>query len=103
MDNESEVQGNVSVENEILAYLVAHPSAQDTFEGIFQWWVLETRILHKQREVREALSGLVEKGYLSEMQREDSSTCYRINSNMAEKIAVLFGDQQGGNDKDSYG
>jgi hypothetical protein len=44
---------------EILAYLVDHPEAQDTVEGIVAWWVLEQRLKRQTSRVKEALAELV--------------------------------------------
>ncbi len=51
--------------HEILAYLLEHPDAGDTVEGIVQWWLLERKIRNEERLVREALSELVNRGLLT--------------------------------------
>jgi hypothetical protein len=50
---------------EILAYLLEHPDAEDTVDGIVQWWLLERKIKHQGRLVKDAVSELVDKGYLA--------------------------------------
>src|SRR5262245_39788913 len=44
---------------EILAYLVHHPKAQDTFEGIVEWWLLERYIERQRAAVEAAMEELV--------------------------------------------
>ena len=58
--------------NEILAYLVDHPKAQDTFEGIVEWWLLERKIMYETARVKEALSGLVARGLIIEQSANNS-------------------------------
>ena len=50
--------------NNILAYLVDHPKAQDTLEGIVEWWLLEQKITYETARVKEALSELVNRGMI---------------------------------------
>jgi len=47
-----------SLATEILAYLVRHPAAQDTVEGIAEWWLLEQEIVHAIADVKLALAEL---------------------------------------------
>lgn len=49
---------------EVLAYLLDHPDAEDTVDGIIQWWLLERKIRNEERLVRDALTELVNKGLL---------------------------------------
>ena len=51
---------------EILDYMVENPGAQDTLEGIVEWWLLENRIRRETRRVREALDELVALGLVTE-------------------------------------
>ena len=75
--------------NEILAYLVDHPKAQDTLEGIVEWWLLERAIKFQTARVREALSDLVARGLILEKKRTNSKTHYRVNQNRFEEINTL--------------
>lgn len=74
--SEEEASG---VAREILKYLVANPDAQDTVEGITDWWLLEQRIKRETAEVRGALAKLVDKGWVIEFLGKDSQTHYRVD------------------------
>jgi hypothetical protein len=60
-----------------LAYLARHPQAQDTLEGIVQWWLLEQRLYRTTSEVRTALEALVAKGQIVARQGRDGRIYYR--------------------------
>lgn len=75
---------------DILAYLSEHPNAEDTLEGIMQWWLLEQRIKHWTAEVHAAIDELVAEGLV--LERRDSEGCahYSINRRKAKDIDVLL-------------
>jgi hypothetical protein len=75
---------------QILAYLVAHPDAQDTLEGIVEWWLLERTIKFETARVKEALAELSSKGLILEEKGTDSRTLYRINKDRYEEIRKIF-------------
>ncbi len=64
---------------EILSYLSEHPDAQDTLEGIIQWWLLERKIKYQKGLVQEALAELVAKGSVDKHKGMDSRSYYQIN------------------------
>ena len=66
------------IANEIIAYLAEHPDAQDTFEGITEWWLLERKIKYQTTMVKEALDELVKNGFVVEIKRE-STKHYKLN------------------------
>lgn len=74
---------------EILAYLAEHPDAKDTIEGIIEWWLLEQKIKHQAKMVKEALEELVDKGLLVEQQGKNVHTYYQLNRDTYEKIRSL--------------
>jgi hypothetical protein len=76
--------------NQILAYLVEHPEAQDTVEGIVEWWLLERAIKFQETKIIEAISELVTKGLVIEHKGGDSQTHYRINQNKYKEIQKLI-------------
>ena len=67
------------IANEILAYLIKHPEAQDTLEGITEWWLLEQRIQHAVAEIDEVLHDLVAHDLLVTRQCADGQTYYGLN------------------------
>lgn len=80
---------------EILAYLAEHPDAQDTIDGIIEWWLLESKIKYQIAAVGKALSELVKKGFVLEETAGDSQTRYQINRKKIGDIKTFF-DQSGG-------
>jgi len=75
---------------QILAYLIEHPEAQDTLEGIVEWWLLESTIKFQTARVKEAISELVANGLILEHKGLDSQGHYRINQSRSEEIRELF-------------
>ncbi len=75
---------------EILAYLAENPEAQDTIDGIAQWWLLDRRIKEETHNVIQAVETLVAGKYLITKQGRDSSIRYRLNPAMREKIQHLL-------------
>ena len=84
------INDDSKIGNEILAYLVENPKAQDTLEGIVEWWLLEREIKFETARVKEALSDLVAKGLILEKKRSNSQVHYCINQNKHEEIKGLF-------------
>ena len=76
------------VAQELLGYLARHPDAQDTLEGILEWWLLEEKIRRRAFEVREALAELVRSGLLRERKGKDERTHYRVNRRRYEELCA---------------
>jgi len=76
----------LSIAREILAYLKEHPDAQDSIEGIMQWWLLERNISFQAKMLKEALAGLEKEGSVVEVICQ-SGSYYKLNKNrfMEEK------------------
>lgn len=77
------------IRREILVYLAEHPEAQDTAEGIAQWWILERCVDRHAPLVTEAIDYLVEKGLIVGRKARDSKIHYRINRRKARDVSVL--------------
>ena len=80
------------IAQDILAYLVEHPGAQDTVQGIVQWWLLEQEIQRRTAQVQAALAELVARGLVLERQGKDGRTRYRINRRRSAQIRELLND-----------
>jgi len=60
----------------IAAYVEKNPEAQDTLEGIVQWWLPEAR--HQTRAlIKEALDELVAEGLITAHKAKDAQIFYR--------------------------
>jgi DNA-binding PadR family transcriptional regulator len=71
--NEKKVQ----VAYEILQYLIKNPSAQDTLEGIVDWWFLG-RTKYPKPLVEKTLEMMVKDGLIVKQQVSDSRTIYKL-------------------------
>lgn len=78
------------IARDVLSYLIEHPDAQDTLEGIVEWWLVEQKIKQQTVTVREVLDDLVKRQYLVESKGMDSRSRYRINRSMREEIFSLI-------------
>jgi hypothetical protein len=71
---------------EVLRYLVDHPDAKDTVDGILEFW-LPSGVNRGKREVQEVLDVLVSaKGWLTERKTGSSETFYGLNKNHLAEI-----------------
>lgn len=75
---------------EILAHLAKNPDAQDTLEGVIEWWLLDQRIEKQIREVKRAIDELVADGLVIERQGKDARIHYKINRRKIRKIQQLI-------------
>ena len=78
------------IAREILAYLADHPEAQDTLDGIIQWWLLERKIKYQTDIVRQALAELVAKEFLLECKARDEGIHYRMNQNRYDEMQAFL-------------
>ena len=78
------------IAREILAYLIDHPEAQDTLDGVVQWWLLEREIKYQIDKVREALIELVGKGLVLERKDGRMRNHYGVNPHKVEEIRSML-------------
>lgn len=81
--------GTQHLSGEILSYLIEHKDAQDTLEGIAEWWLLEQSIKIRTAEVKAALEDLVARKLLLQSTGKDARTHYRINRRKYREISAL--------------
>lgn len=74
------------ISEEILHYLFKHPDANDTLEGIAEWWLLSQRISYEMKRVKAAVLKLVEEGWIIEIKGENSTVHYRLNPKKSKEF-----------------
>jgi len=71
---------------DILRYLVTHPSAKDTINGIEKWWLSKNIGREGKRQITESLNLLVAKGWLIARRSPQSETVYSLNESSLSEI-----------------
>lgn len=71
---------------EILRYVVAHPTAKDTIQGIEKWWLSKSTSRETRTRMEQHLSLLVAKGWLIGRGSPQSETIYSLNENGLAEI-----------------
>jgi hypothetical protein len=74
----------------ILEYLLRNPHAQDTLEGIYQWWLPQQRISTDRATLTEVLGELVSCKLIVQSKRRDSQIHYRINLRRSQEIEAVL-------------
>ena len=64
---------------EVLNYLLRHPAASDTVEGIATWWLLDQRVHVAIAQVEQALSELAARDLVVIVSRTDGRMHYGLN------------------------
>jgi hypothetical protein len=77
----------------LLAYISEHQDAQDTLEGIVEWWLVEQQIYQQMATVKNVLDELVARGLLLERKGLDARAIYRVNPQKADEISALIRDK----------
>ena len=75
---------------EILSYLARNPDAQDTLEGVVEWWMFEQKIRSRTSQVELALAQLVAKGLIVKRKGKDARTHYRVNRRKLREISSIL-------------
>jgi len=78
------------IARKILTYLADHPDAQDTLNGITQWWLPERELRYGVALIKEAIGDLVKNGWLITRTKQNSRTHYRINEEKRAEIEEFF-------------
>ncbi|WDT78255.1 MAG: hypothetical protein MPW14_13615 [Candidatus Manganitrophus sp.] len=73
----------------LLSYLLRHPEARDTLEGMTRWWLLEEEIHERLVEISQGLSSLVKQGLILEEHRGASLPLYRLNPDKKDEVKAL--------------
>jgi hypothetical protein len=87
------------VGREILRYLVRHPEANDTVEGIVEWWLLDQKIEESVAEVKAVLDELIEQGLVVAWRGADGRTHYRAEVEKKRQIMDCLNARQASGEK----
>ncbi|SDJ51640.1 hypothetical protein [Microbulbifer yueqingensis] len=66
-----------SLKTEILGYLEKHPEAQDTLDGVLQWWLVRNRVMAGLNGLQAALAQLESEGEVARVTGNDGQQWYR--------------------------
>ena len=78
---------------EILRYVVGHPKAKDTIEGIEKWWLSHSASREGRRRIEESLELLVSKGWLIGRSSPQSETLYSLNEKSLPEIKRFLSEE----------
>jgi len=73
------VATKAEIARSVLEYLSEHPDAQDTLEGIVEWWLVERKVVEQWATVREVLDELVRAQLLISWDDPGARTFYSLN------------------------
>jgi hypothetical protein len=76
----------------ILRYLVENPNAQDTLEGVVEWWLLDKYTKGNVMRVKEALEELVSANLVLQRRGKELRVYYKINPKKLREIYALLTD-----------
>jgi hypothetical protein len=74
----------------ILRYLIENPNAQDTLEGVVEWWLLDKYTEGNVVRVKEALEDLVSADLILQRRGKGSRNYYKINPQKLKEIYALL-------------
>jgi len=75
---------------EILRYLVMHPSAKDTVNGIEKWWLSGRASRAGKLFTQESLNLLVAKGWLIARSSPQAEIIYSLNEDRLTEIVTFL-------------
>jgi len=79
---------------DVLSYMLENTRAQDTLEGIVEWWLLEKKIERNTAEVKSVLDELATKKLIVEFRAPDKHVRYRVNRRKQTDIVALLNEMK---------
>lgn len=74
----------------ILRYLVENPDAQDTLDGVVEWWLLDQYTKRNVARAKQALDKLVAADLILQRRGKGSQIYYKINPQKLNEIHMLL-------------
>ena len=81
----------------ILAYLIAHPGAKDTTEGISAWWIASDQEAADKEKVQEAINWLVGRSWMTVREAHPSQNIYGLCEQNIDQIQMFLDDSRNNN------
>ena len=78
-------EGRTEIARELMIYLLKHPEAKDTLEGILEWW-LPGRT--SRRRLKDALDDLALRGWVNLERRGSGMVLYGLNQDKVDEIVM---------------
>ena len=76
----------------VLGYMVKHPDAKDTMEGIIAWWSPAAGAASSERDVRAALEFLLEKSWITVRNVGDTGKLYGARTERLPEMRAFLAD-----------
>ena len=86
--------GRWAVIRDILHYLLEHPDAKDTRDGILRWWIPQRASEPDMSVVQDALDALVSKEWMSRRETVPDRVIYSMNKDHLEDIRTSVETEQ---------
>ncbi|HTK87316.1 MAG TPA: hypothetical protein VL329_06270 [Nitrospiraceae bacterium] len=86
--------GRRAVIRDILHYLLEHPDAKDTRDGILRWWIPQRASEPDMSVVQDALDALVSKEWMSRRETVPDRVIYSMNKDHLEDIRTSVETEQ---------
>ena len=86
MKNEGSLGKCQIVIRELLHYLIKHPDAKDTIEGILRWWLPDSHRDWGEEEVQQAVDFLTSKAWITARNVTASQKVYGLNKDKILEI-----------------
>lgn len=75
---------------DLLEHALAHPAAEDTIDGLAEWWVLTRQVTTVRLDVRLAVTDLLRRGLLRAHPGPDGRIRYRLDDARADDARALL-------------
>lgn len=82
------------IARDILNYLLHHPAAADTLEGIARWRILEEIAKRSLASTEDAMRWLIAKGFLCEEKIAGGKTIYRLDAGRRKEAELLVKERE---------
>lgn len=82
------------IAKDILSYLLRHPAAADTFDGIARWRILEEIARRSIASTEDAMRWLIAKGFLSEEKIAGGQSLYRLDPEKRKEAESLVKEKE---------